>query len=116
METKQIVELFKGKRLNLDTEVYLQAEIQKLLITHSIEFIKEYELSKASRIDFLIGDDIGVEVKIKGSPIKIYEQCVRYCSYDRISEFILVTNRSMGFPSSINGKPCYVVNLGLAWL
>lgn len=77
---------------------------------------REYVLDKKNTIDFLVYDSIGVEVKIKGQKREIYKQCVRYCSFERISHLLLLTSVSMGFPQTINGKDCYVLNLSRAWL
>jgi hypothetical protein len=61
---------------------------------------------------------IGIEVKLGATQKRaIYRQCVRYCSFPQvIDELIMITNTSMGFPPEINGKSCYVLNLGKAWL
>lgn len=47
---------------------------------------------------------------------KIYKQCERYANFDQVKQLVLITNRSMGFPETINNKPCYVINIGRAWL
>ena len=61
-------------------------------------------------------DSVGMEVKLKGAAMAIYKQCERYCSYPKVEELILITNRSMGFPKEINGKATYLLSLGKGWL
>lgn len=78
-------------------------------------FVREYKLDAHNIPDFFY-DGIAIEVKIKGSKMAIYKQCERYCRFDQVKALILCTNKSMGFPEEINGKPCYYINLGKAWL
>lgn len=114
----EVIKSFKGKRFNLHNEKELQVEIYTTLIVE-LPFgsvIKEFILDDKNIIDFLINKEIGIEVKIKGQRRNIFKQCERYCSFDYIKKLILVTNKSIGFPQQINGKDCYVINLGKAWL
>lgn len=112
-----IFETFKAKRFDLTDEKRLQGEIflalQSRIQSDTVQ--KEYTLDDKNRIDFLIGS-VGIEVKIKGSKRDIYKQCERYCGFDTIKELVLVTNKSMGLPGKINGKDCFIIKLGMAWL
>lgn len=98
-------------RFSLSSEKALQAEVHKILP----EFQREYRLDEQSVVD-LFNDGIAMEIKIKGGAKAIYKQCERYCMIDEVKILVLVTNKSMGFPPEINGKPCYVINLGRGWL
>lgn len=82
---------------------------------HGYKFLRHHPLDKANIPDFFL-DGIAIEVKIKGGKKAIYKQCVRYCSFEAVKVLILCSNKSMGFPAEINGKPCYFINLGKAWL
>lgn len=114
MITNLLAQLSKYK-LSLNAEKILQKEIAEVL--RQFQPADEFRLDDNNIIDFYLpGTGIGIEVKIKGSRKEIYKQCLRYCEFDRIKILVLVTNRSLGFPKTINGKPCYVVNLGTAWL
>lgn len=108
-----IIHVLQTRRFNLHDEIELQKEMRDAMAAFSP--VQSYPLDKTSLIDFFI-DGIGIEVKIKGSRKKIYDQCKRYCRFQQINSLILVTNRSMGFPPEINGKPCYIVHLGKSWL
>jgi hypothetical protein len=107
--------LLSSCRFQLADEKRLQGEIEGLLLAKCIPFEREYHLSKAACIDFMV-DGIGVEVKTKGSARNIFRQCEKYCAFQAVTQFILLTNRSMGLPESIMGKPAYLINLGRAWL
>lgn len=112
---EQIISILSSHRFPLEKEKETQAEIEKKFIQNGIKFSREHHLDPDNIPDFFI-DGIAIEVKIKGNARSIYRQCERYCQFNGVKVFILVTGRSMGFPPAINGKPCYVVNLGKAWL
>jgi len=113
-----IASLLKRKRFLLHDEKVLQRDIYTALleIMDPGFVIKELQLDPDNIIDFFVYDGIGIELKIKGSKRQIYKQCERYCRFDEIKSLILITNLSMGFPEQINGKDCYVLKLGSAWL
>lgn len=111
----RFIKIVSSKAFSLDTESQLKIEMESVLVEENIPFKKEYVLDAKNRPDFFI-DGFAIEVKIKGSAKSIYRQCERYCSFDEVNGLVLVTNRSMGFPETIFGKPCYVINLGKAWL
>jgi hypothetical protein len=113
-----IIHVLSKRRFNLDTEKTTQAEIAAALADSfpGVSIVREYALDGRSEIDLLVDVRIGIEVKIKGAKREIYRQCERYCQFAQIEIFILITNRSMGFPKELNGKSCYVVKLGQAWL
>lgn len=114
MNKPEILKILQ-KRFPLDNEKDTQAAIEQALIVAKIPYSREHILDKDNIPDFFI-DGIAIEIKIKGSIRKIFKQCQRYCTFEEVKELILLTNRSMGFPETINGKPCYVINLGRAWL
>lgn len=108
--------LLARARLNLATEALLKKDMAVLFAKHlGVIFAEEYPLDPKSRLDFFL-DGIAIEVKIKGSAKAIYRQCERYCGFDEVKTLILVTNRPMGFPEELCGKPCYVISLGKGWL
>lgn len=105
------------KRLPLSDEKSLQLEIAQCLQAAGLTFLKEHPLDEHNRPDFLFTSaGVAIEVKIKGSARDILSQCVRYASFDQVKAVLLITNRSMGFPKEINGKPAYYFKLGRAWL
>ena len=115
---EKVAGVLRHKRLCLHDEKELQREMHKIFLSNMdpADVERELPLDKDNIIDFRIFAQVGVEVKIKGQKRAIYKQCVRYCEFDQIKTLLLVTNKSMGFPEQINGKDCYVLNLGRAWL
>lgn len=101
-------------RFELHNEKALQADIERLFIEKTVPYQREVTLSKESIIDFMV-DGVGIEVKLSGTTKNIYRQCERYCQFDEVKAFMLVTNKAMRLPY-LNNKFTYVVNLGQAWL
>lgn len=114
IKADNICTCLRGHRFPLHNEEALKIEMFAAL-KQMFSCIKEHTLDKKSRIDFMV-EGVGIEVKIKGSSLGILKQCERYCEFEEVKALILVTNRSMGFPKTLNGKPCYVFALGRSWL
>ena len=114
-EIQNILRVISNSRFPLHNEKELQLAIENLFTEKGIQFDREHRLDDKNIPDFFISG-IAIEIKIKGSAKAIYKQCVRYCAFTDVQSLILVTNKSMGFPEDINRKPCYVINLGKAWL
>ena len=111
----KVLKILYSNRFPLVVEKETQAAIEQRFKENDIEYSREHKLDEKNIPDFFI-DGIAIEVKIKGTAKNIYRQCERYCQFDEVRKLILVTNRSMGFPKEINGKDCYFINLGKAWL
>jgi len=111
----KLYNLISKCKFSLESEEELKLQIAEILKEHNFNFKKEFTLDSKNRLDFFI-EGLAVEVKIKGSAMSIYRQCVRYCNFDEVKGLFLLTNKSMGFPPEINQKPCYVINLGKSWL
>lgn len=111
-----IVNLLKSRMFNLQVEKDAQRQIEAVLISGKIDYEREPHLSSKDIPDFRVLDGIFIEVKIKGNAKAIFDQCERYSKHEKVQTIILMTNRAMGFPEQINGKPCYFINMGEAWL
>lgn len=112
-----VIQALSSVRFPIDSEKQTQESIANTLLHKNIKYIREFHLDDKNIPDFFIlNGEIAIEVKIKGKAMQIYKQCERYCKFDKVKQLILITNRSMGFPKEINGKPCYVINIGRAWL
>lgn len=116
----QLLAALKGKRFDLQDEKVLQRQVAEALDAAHLVFQREVRLSPNNIIDFLVADrgwaDIGIEVKLKGSPKAIYAQCLRYCQFAEVGQLLLLTNKAIHLPATIHNKPAHVLNLGLAWL
>lgn len=111
-----LIVLLGRHRFPLEREKETQAEIAKVLDGAGIVHAREIDIGKRDIIDFLVEGSIGMEVKLGGSKRAIHAQCVRYCGTKRLAALVLATNVATGFPPEIDGVPCYVLNLGRAWL
>ena len=115
MSVVAIIDVLRHLRLPLSDEKRLQAEIALALAAAGIDAAREVHLGDGDVIDFMVGCT-GVEVKIKGAKRAIYHQLERYAQHEEIVDLLLVTNVPMGFPTTIAGKPVYLLNLAKAWL
>lgn len=114
----EICRVIAAGRYDLSNEAAVQAGIDQLLVdAFGREAVRrEHRLSPFDRPDFMIGG-VAVEVKVRGArPALIWKQLKRYAAYEAVSAVVLVTNRAMGLPASIDGKPAWYVSLGRAWL
>ena len=116
MTAGRIITYLSQFRLDVQDEKHLQQQIADAFFSASYDHEREYRLDGSNIVDFMLPGKIAIEVKIKGSRREIFKQCERYCHFDEVSELILITNRSIGFPKEINRKPCYVMALGRSWL
>jgi hypothetical protein len=107
--------IISAGRFSLENEKKLQIELEQKLTENGISFLREHHLDKKNIPDFFISG-LAIEIKIKGNAVKIYKQLERYASFPEVKEVLLITNRSMGLPTEINGKPSYMIRLGRAWL
>jgi len=95
----------KKFRFQATTEAEFQDAIAEAL-GREFTFRREVRLSEKDRIDFLLGNGVGIEVKIKGTAAAAEAQLRRYAKSEQVKALILVTSRSQVAvqPSSIDGK------------
>ncbi len=116
LSVTDLANLLSKQRYRINDEATLQHDIAAHLAAHEVAFEKEARLSPGERIDFLVQETIGIEVKIKESTRRIYRQLERYAKIERVESLILVSCTAMGLPPSIGGKPVYIVNVGRTFL
>ena len=110
---KHVFNCINNLRLSVTNEKQTQSQVFQAI--RHLGFIREYHLDNKSIPDFFY-HGIAIEIKVKGEKVAIYRQCQRYCEFDQVKALILITNKSMGFPEYINGKPCYFFHIGKSWL
>ena len=80
-------------------------------------FLVKHEVSLAPRcrIDFVV-DGVGLEIK-KGRPARgrLIEQAMKYLRSDQLRALILIVERNVTVPSTLCGKPVYVLSLLKLW-
>ena len=82
---------------------------------HGIHYEHEYQLFPRKRFDFWI-DGIVIEVK-KQRPTKIYllNQLNKYTKDKHVKAVIVVLEKSIDLPKTLNGKPIFVKSLNRNW-
>lgn len=103
-------------RFRFSSELELQAGIAEVLTGAGVSFEREARIGDREMIDFLIAGDIGLEVKISGSPVEIVRQLQAYAYTGRVAYLILATSRRRHgvMPPILNGVPVDVVYLRTA--
>lgn len=112
-KTEHVARVLCAERLPRTPELALQNAIARTLRAHGLTFEREVRLSDGDQIDFLVGDDLGLEVKIDGSLSEVTRQIHRYAQSKRIAELLLVTTRSRHrpMPPAFSCKPIHVLHL-----
>lgn len=105
--------MIEGYRFDCSTEARLQEGLGDLFGEKELRNTREMPLNRADRIDFLLANRIGVEVKIKGSRSDLVRQLQRYAKSPLLNEIVLVTSRMQlaRLPDIIGGKRVYVAVL-----
>lgn len=96
-------------------EYDIHAAVAGALDAARLEYVHEYKLGPRRRIDFLVGR-VGIEVK-KGRPAasRLVAQLRRYLESDALDGAIVVTQRALPLPATINGKPVRLISLNRLW-
>jgi len=108
-----IVNLVLKTKFSFGNELDVQDGLAELFTRNRVPFEREVVLSPADRIDFLLENGLGVEVKIDRSLTSVTRQLFRYAKDDRIQSLLLVTSRVrlLNMPSMLCGKPVLTVEL-----
>jgi hypothetical protein len=122
-----IVQVLKGVRFN--APVRLESDVVGQVCTHlgrgGYPLVREWQLTKGSRIDIYVGEvtgseeilSIGIEVK-KGKPNTgaVQKQLKRYAATGKLNALILVTERGLrAHVAEHNGVPIRYVSLAFNW-
>jgi len=91
----------------------LQDKVEQRLADQGVPYRREVTLGPRDRIDFMVGDNIGVECKIDHSRADLLRQLFRYCHQPSIRVLVVVLGklRLSSLPTEINGVPIHVVNV-----
>lgn len=119
MEVSRLIEILSSYTFSLNDEKVCQREIAEVLTQRHVEFEREFDLRPyggAGIVDFLVGGCVAVEVKLKGQRKSVYRQCRDYCKSDNVESLVLLSSLAMKLPEEIEGKSCFVVSLGSAYL
>jgi hydroxypyruvate isomerase len=85
------------------------------LAAQHIQFEKEYAFAGGCRADAWV-DGIVIEVK-KQRPARaiLMDQLTRYAEQDAVRGIVVVLERSIVLPGTIEGKPVHVLSLNSLW-
>lgn len=106
----------RGRFNLLDEKRQTQRQIAGALLAAGIPFQREVRLSEGDIVDFVVGEGIAVEVKIKGAKKAIYRQLERYASHDCVHRIVLLSAQAISLPATIGGKPASCMSLSMGWL
>lgn len=106
--------VFKQYRFKYASEKDLQQGIETVLVKHGIPCAREVRLAPGSHLDFLVGDGVGIEVKVDGSNSNVFRQLHRYAEFTQVKSLILYTTRTRhkaGLPLTMRDKPVRAIVL-----
>jgi hypothetical protein len=111
MTGQEIADLLRRHKFRTQNEDELQQAIAIVLTRVQQVFEREVVLSPIDRIDFMLPNGIGIEVKVAGSSENVLRQLHRYAKVEAVKEIILVSKRFQAGrqPHDVGGKPVHVV-------
>lgn len=112
----KLIHVIHRSKVSLTDEKITQVQVAEILRENEIPYIREHRLSGDDIVDFLIDDNLAVEIKLKGQKRAIFRQLKRYATHDQVKGIILLTGVSMGLPEEIEGKPTFIGSLSRGWL
>ncbi len=116
MTALEISRLMRVNRFRLGHEALLQEDVEALFKREGVPFVREHILGPADRVDFFVDGRIAVELKIRCPKRRVLRQLERYASHDVVEGLVLASVNAVGIPPRLEGKPVFVVPLGLSGL
>ena len=113
---ERIVEAISALRAPLQQGEYdLHRLVMDALDAAGLPWEHEVKLAPRCRIDLMCGG-VGVEIKRgKVERARILEQLRKYAECEQVEGLILVTEKTVPVPHSINGKPVRLICLNRLW-
>lgn len=111
----QVLAVIRGHRFLYTNEDELQEGIATALERAGLDARREVRLGDRDRIDLLV-EDVGIEVKVRGSASAAYAQLQRYAAHDDVAHLVLVTTLWQRLPQDAGGKPLTTISLAGAGL
>lgn len=112
MTTQEFKAMVLTRRLRSAREEWMQQDIQRALIGAPYVVKREYRINAKNRIDFAISADgeapfLGIECKVKTTPLQAMRQLIRYARTGQFSKIILLTSKAVLLPMNeviVDGK------------
>ena len=113
---ESIVEAISALRAPLQQGEYdLHRLVMDALDAASLPWEHEVKLAPRCRIDLMCGG-VGIEIKRgKVEKARIIEQLRKYAACEQVEGLILVTEKTVPVPHTINGKPVRLICLNRLW-
>lgn len=113
LSAPEVLSLFQNVRFRFVSEVSLQDGIEQVLRRSGVPHIREEALSPADRPDFMIAENIALEIKTKGSIAQAIRQVHRYAQHETVHAIILMGTPHWlpSIPPIIGGKPVFIFRL-----
>lgn len=113
MDILALCQKLQATKFVFSNEIDLHLGIAQLLDSLGIHYQTEVIMTPEDRIDFLLPEKVGIEVKVDGSTAAVTRQLWRYAQQETIDEIILVTTRSkhLAIQGPILEKPIFIVHL-----
>lgn len=109
---ESLSQTIKSKKYDITNEKTLQAGIEDILNTQNISgYRREYKLTPVDIIDFFNDKQgIGIEVKIKGSPLQVSRQIHRYTESNEVKDIVLIATKPYtNIPDTLNNKRIFKI-------
>lgn len=113
-ELASLIGLLGRYRYRVVSETELGVAIARILTSEGIAFEKERRLTPKLRIDFLLADGTGIELKTKGPTSSAWRQIHQYAMQEPVHRMLLVSTlkrHTIDIPDSFAGKPLAAIHL-----
>lgn len=113
---ERIIEAISALRAPLQQGEYdLHRLVMDALDAAALPWEHEVKLAPRCRIDLMCGS-VGIEIKRgKVEKARIIEQLRKYAECPQVQGLILVTEKTVPVPHTINGKPVLLICLNRLW-
>lgn len=113
---ERIIEAISALRAPLQQGEYdLHRLVMDALDAAALPWEHEVKLAPRCRIDLMCGS-VGIEIKRgKVEKARIIEQLRKYAECPQVQGLILVTEKTVPVPHTINGKPVRLICLNRLW-
>ncbi len=113
---ENVVEAISALRAPLQQGEYdLHRLVMEALDTASLPYQHEVSLAPRCRIDLMCGS-VGIEIK-RGKPetARVLSQLRRYAACEQLTALVVVAEKTLPLPRTMNGKPVRLVCLNRLW-
>ncbi len=114
---EKVINALKTIRAPLaQVEYDLHQIVAQTLDLEGIYYKHEVSLGPRCRIDFLVEEGIGIELK-KGSPNQkqMKAQALKYAHFEEVKTLIILVEKWVELPKVLAGKPIHTLSINRLW-